>query len=175
MSAAFDVSLRIIESYKFIVMNATAKKSMLGLLLCFFIFGLQNSFAQDSQNRPWTKDQVVEPAQLAAEITADSAGNILILNTGPVDDIKGAVNIGAVEYKKNVRKLKKYLRNVPKDKAIVFYCGCCKMETCPNIVPAFELLKKEGFTNFKILNIEENLSEDWVSKGYPMANNSSKK
>jgi len=87
-------------------MNTIAKKSMLGLLLCFFIFGLQNSFAQGSQNRPWTKDQVVEPAQLAAEIRADSAGNILILNTGPVDDIKGAVNIGAVEYKKNVRKLK---------------------------------------------------------------------
>lgn len=175
MSAAFGVPLLITESYKFLIMNTTVKKSIWGLLLCFFIFGLQNSFAQDNLNRPWTKDQVIEPAQLATKITSDSAGHILILNTGPVDDIKGAVNIGPVEYKKNVRKLKKYLQNIPKDQAIVFYCGCCSMETCPNIVPAFNLLKKEGFTNFKILNIEENLSEDWISKGYPMANNPSKK
>ncbi|HET8573206.1 MAG TPA: rhodanese-like domain-containing protein [Edaphocola sp.] len=156
-------------------MNSSVKKGILSLLFFFFIFGVQKSFAQDGPKRPWTKNQVIQPAQLAAEINADSAGDILILNTGPVDDIKGAVNIGPVEYKKNVRKLKKYLRHIPKDQAIVFYCGCCSMETCPNIMPAFDLLKKEGFTNFRILNIEENLSEDWISKDYPMANHPSKK
>lgn len=137
------------------------------------------SFGQDTtKSFPWTSDQVIEPATLAAELNSDSAANLLILNTGPVNDIKDAVNIGPVEERKNVRKLKRFLKDVPRDKPIVFYCGCCSMETCPNIVPAFELLKKKGFTNFKILDIKENLSEEWIAKGYPMASsekNTSKK
>ena len=90
------------------------------------------------------------------------------MNIGPVDDIKDAVNIGAIEHKKELKKLKKYLKHQDKDRAIVFYCGCCSMETCPNIKPAYALLDKMNFTNFKILNIEENLKIDWMDKGYPM-------
>lgn len=142
------------------------QRSFFALLFCIIVSPV---FGQNKTSHfPWTADQVIEPATLASEIKADAANNILILNTGPVDDIKGAVNIGAVEEKKNIRKLKRFLKDVPKDKSIVFYCGCCNMETCPNIVPAFDLLKKEGFTNFKILDIKENLSEEWISKGYPM-------
>jgi hypothetical protein len=142
------------------------QSSFLALLFCIIVSPV---FGQNKISHfPWTADQVIEPAVLASEIKSDSANNILILNTGPVDDIKGAVNIGAVEEKKNIRKLKRFLKDIPKDQAIVFYCGCCNMQTCPNIVPAFNLLKKEGFTHFKILDIKENLSEEWISKGYPM-------
>jgi len=137
----------------------------LSLLLCT---GFTQSFAQDASRRvPWTPDQVVEPAELAARINTDTA--LLILNTGPVDDIRNAVNIGAVQEKKNLRKMKQMLRKVPRDKEIVFYCGCCAMATCPNILPAYNLLREMGFTNFKILDIKETLAEDWMSKGYPMA------
>lgn len=150
------------------------KKVFFSLLLTsFFCSAGICSFAQEATTTfPWTSNQVIEPATLAAAINADSSGELLILNTGPVNDIKGAVNIGPVEEKKNVRKLKRFLKNVPKDKPIIFYCGCCSMEICPNIVPAFEVLTKNGFTNFKILDIKENLSEEWIAKGYPMATSS---
>lgn len=147
------------------------KKTGFIIPLLFTLLGAMNSgdiFGQNSgRSFPWTADQVMEPADLVAKIK--SGDSILILNTGPVDDIRGAVNIGPVEEKRNVRKLKAYLRNVPKDTPIVFYCGCCAMATCPNIKPAFYLLKKQGFTHFKILDIKETLATDWISKGYPMA------
>ena len=118
---------------------------------------------------PWTAEQVIQPAELAQKIIKDSTHQLLVLNIGPVDDIKDAVNIGPVEKKKNLKALKKLLKQQPKDKEIVFYCGCCEMIICPNIKPAFYTLQKMGFTNFKILNIEQNLDQDWISKGYPMA------
>lgn len=147
------------------------KKTCFLIPLLFVLLAVSNpfvSFSQDSASVfPWTPDQVMEPAGLAAKIKNGDA--VLILNTGPVDDIRGAVNIGPVEEKKNLRKLKRYLRDIPKDQEIVFYCGCCAMAGCPNIKPAYYLLKKEGFTRFKILDIKETLAEDWISKGYPMA------
>ena len=141
------------------------------MAMLFACFILASAFQKkdDTAANPWTADQVIQPAALAQEITADSTQHLLVLNIGPVDDIKGAVNIGPVEKKKNLRALKRFLKKQPKDKEIVFYCGCCEMETCPNILPAFEILDKMGFTNFKILNIEKNLDQDWISKGYPMA------
>jgi hypothetical protein len=142
------------------------------LLTAVFSFSQETSFGQDtSSSFPWTANQVIQPAQLSAMIEAGSTKNMLILNAGPMDDIKGAVNIGPVSEKKNARKLTQYLKNVPKDKAIVVYCGCCPMNVCPNIRPAFKILNKEGFTNFKIMYLEHNLNVDWVTKGYPMANN----
>jgi hypothetical protein len=147
------------------------KKTGFLIPLFFTLLGLGHHalcFGQNgAESFPWASNQVMEPAELAAAIK--SGDSVLILNTGPVDDIQGAVNIGPVEEKKNLRKLKKYLRVIPKDKEIVFYCGCCAMATCPNIKPAFYLLQKQGFTHFKILDIKETLAADWISKGYPMS------
>jgi len=140
--------------------------SFLVFLLGIFLLG--SSFQKNKHQNPWTATQVIQPEELAQELSTDSTAKILILNIGPVDDIQNAVNIGAVEEKSNLKKLKKFLKTQPKDKEIVFYCGCCAMKTCPNIKPAYAVLDKMGFTNFRILNIEENLKVDWINKGYPM-------
>lgn len=110
----------------------------------------------------------IAPETLAEIINNNSEPNIVIFNTGPVDDIKGAINIGAIEEKKNLKKLKKALRKLPKDTHIVYYCGCCPFATCPNLLPADELLKKKGFTNFQALDLPDALKIDWMNKGYPM-------
>jgi thiosulfate/3-mercaptopyruvate sulfurtransferase len=55
-----------------------------------------------------------------------------------------------------------------RDKEVIIYCGCCPFRRCPNIRPAFELLKKMKFTNLKLLNLPTGLNEDWIHKGYPL-------
>ena len=92
----------------------------------------------------------------------------MIFNIGPVQQIKGAVAIGPASAQANLDKLKKQLTKLPKDKEIVIYCGCCPFRRCPNVRPAFELLKQMKFTNAKLLNLPTNLNDDWISKSYPM-------
>ena len=55
-----------------------------------------------------------------------------------------------------------------RDREVVIYCGCCPFRRCPNVRPAFELLKELKFTNAKLLNLPTSLQADWTSKDYPM-------
>ena len=92
----------------------------------------------------------------------------VIYNIGPLADIKGAVNIGSTNNKAALDKFSKALAAVPKDKLVVIYCGCCPFRNCPNIRPAFNLLKEQGYKNFKLLNLPQNLKVNWTDIGYPM-------
>lgn len=116
----------------------------------------------------WQPDQLISPEVLVQKIKSGEATHMLILNTGPVENIPGAVNIGEVEKAANVKKLAKFLADQPRDKEIVIYCGCCPLAGCPNIAPAYKKLEQMKFTNFKILNLPQDLQEDWIDKGYPM-------
>jgi hypothetical protein len=51
---------------------------------------------------------------------------------------------------------------------VVIYCGCCPFRNCPNIRPAFNLLKEKGYTKPRLLNLKQNLKVDWTDYGYPM-------
>ncbi|ASU32022.1 rhodanese-like domain-containing protein [Mucilaginibacter xinganensis] len=136
-----------------------------------------NSVAQTSPvaipvpglNNPWSNSQLLEPADLAANIKAGGTKTPLILNIGAVEDIKGAQHIGAVSNAETLEKLKKTVAALPKNTEIVIYCGCCPFAKCPNIRPAFNELIKAGFTNVKLLNLPTNLKTNWISKGYPLA------
>lgn len=64
-------------------------------------------------------------------------------------------------------KFKNAVYNIPRDKKIIIYCGCCGWSDCPNINPAFLELKKMGFKNVKILYLPNNFKKDWDDKGYP--------
>ncbi len=116
----------------------------------------------------WKEQQLVSPEVLAERINKGDTANLLILNTGPVEDIKGAVNIGAVEDAKNQVKLKAYLETVPRDKEVIIYCGCCPLSVCPNLHPAYDALKSMKFTRYKVLRLTHDLQEDWIDKGYPL-------
>jgi len=107
------------------------------------------------------------PADLAAIITSTSETKPVILSIGPSAYIKGSIDIGDVKEKVNLDKLKEQVKKHPKNTDIVIYCGCCPFEHCPNIRPAFELLAKLKFTNYKLLNLEHNIKIDWINKGYP--------
>jgi hypothetical protein len=124
--------------------------------------------ADTDTGEPWTDKQLKEPAALAAAIKDPKAVKPVIFNIGPVNQIKGAIQIGAVSDDANLDLLRKKLAALPKDKEVVIYCGCCPFQRCPNVRPAFELLKELKFTNAKLLNLPNNLKTDWISKGYPV-------
>jgi hypothetical protein len=64
--------------------------------------------------------------------------------------------------------LRKSLVSVPRNRQIVLYCGCCPWNVCPNVRPAFKLVREMGFRQAKLVTIPENLHQDWISKGYPI-------
>jgi hypothetical protein len=117
---------------------------------------------------PWASKDLLEPAALVSMLGNAKAQQPVIYNIGPVADIKGAINIGSTNSKANLDKLGKSLEKIPKDKMVVIYCGCCPFRNCPNIRPAFNLLKERGYTKAKLLNLKQNLKVDWTDYGYPM-------
>jgi len=117
----------------------------------------------------WTPAQLIQPVTLVSIIKNPKAPKTVIFNIGVEDDIKGARNVGAASEKTNLEAFKKALIGVPKKSTVVVYCGCCPFDRCPNIRPAFKLVKDLGFTNARLLNLPTNLKTDWISKGYPMA------
>jgi len=116
---------------------------------------------------PWTREQLMAPSVLAAEINNPAVKKPVIICIGPGALIKGSVDIGPAKEKENLEKLRKELDRLPKDSDIVIYCGCCPFDHCPNIRPAFTLLNEMKFTDAHLLNIEHNIRADWVDKGYP--------
>jgi thiosulfate/3-mercaptopyruvate sulfurtransferase len=117
---------------------------------------------------PWTSDQLYDPAVLASVLKNPKAAKPLIINTGTMRNIKGALKYGPVSDYKGMDEFKAGVAKISKDKEIVIYCGCCKMEHCPNIEPAFQYLKGEGFKKVKVLNLKEDFVFEWTNKGFPM-------
>jgi len=123
-----------------------------------------------SNAEPWTQDQLMEPATLAAIINDSSAVQPLIISIGPVNLIKGAIRVGPAHENEYLKELKKLLLKEDKKRNIIIYCGCCPFNNCPNIRPAFALLNSMKFINHKLLNLPHNLNLDWIGHGYPMSN-----
>ena len=123
---------------------------------------------QSLEPNPWTQAQLIQPSELAALIANPNAQKSLIFNIGVVDNIQGAQNIGGVSEEENLEKFKKVLTSLPKTTFLVVYCGCCPFDKCPNIRPAYSLLKSMGFSNGRLLNLPVNLKQNWIDKGYPL-------
>lgn len=138
-------------------------------LLLFVFAGKTNAQAVNPgplQNNPWTANELLQPGILAQMIGANK--KVRIYNIGVVQDIKGAINVGAASKQESLQKFTQALKTAPKDEMIVVYCGCCPFEKCPNIRPAFQLLKAQKFSRPYLLNLSTNLKTDWIGKGYPL-------
>lgn len=122
--------------------------------------------AQAPEN--WTSHQLIEPSALANSIKT-GLDVPLIICVGPGATIPASVDIGMVNNKEGLNKLKAQLKKLAKDQKIVIYCGCCPFERCPDVRPAIDALKELKFTNYYLLDIPENIKKDWIDKGYPVA------
>ena len=133
------------------------------------IFGAIKAFAADA---PWKDSDIVQPKDLAARITAKE-NKALIIHVGftlhyKQKHIPGAIYAGPGNKPEGLEKLKSAVANIPKDREIILYCGCCPWEKCPNMKPSFAQLHDAGFRNVKAVVIEQNFGTNWVDLGYPV-------
>lgn len=132
------------------------------------VFGFQATPNDDAIPRA----QLITPEELA-KILRSAKQKPLILQVGPHTlytqaHIPGAEYMGAGSTDEGRQKLRERVKSLPKNSAIVIYCGCCPWGHCPNMHPGYQLLHSLGFTNVKALYIADNFGADWVSKGYPV-------
>ncbi|KFF21936.1 rhodanese-like domain-containing protein [Chryseobacterium sp. JM1] len=136
-------------------------------IMACMVCSMFSQFSAQQTQDPWNESQLMDPALLAARITENKVKDIVIISVGPEAIIKGSVDIGPTHEPENLEKLRNYLKNIPKGKEVVIYCGCCPFVKCPNIRPAFKLLQEMGFKNAKLLNLPKNIKVDWLDKDYP--------
>jgi thiosulfate/3-mercaptopyruvate sulfurtransferase len=119
---------------------------------------------------PWRQSELIEPSALAKALDSKNPPQVLCV-AFPVlyhgRHIPHAIFAGPGSKPEGLALLKAAASALPKDENIVIYCGCCPMEKCPNIRPAYALLKELGFTHVRVLDVPINMHSDWFSKGYP--------
>jgi hypothetical protein len=128
-----------------------------------------SEFSSQGQNDPWTPRQLLAPADLAKVLNNPKAPQPIIYSIGMQAIIKNSIDIGPAMRAENLNVLKQKLGKLSKDAQIVVYCGCCPFSRCPNVRPAMELLRSMQFTNYKLLNLPQNVKVDWIDLGYPMS------
>jgi thiosulfate/3-mercaptopyruvate sulfurtransferase len=119
-------------------------------------------------------DKLLQPADFAAQLKDASAPKPLMLNVGfktmfdqahiPGSEYAGPGNTGA-----GLQVLRDRVASLPKNSAIMIYCGCCPWTRCPNMAAAYDALIELGFTNVSAMQINDNFGTDWVDKGFPTA------
>jgi thiosulfate/3-mercaptopyruvate sulfurtransferase len=129
---------------------------------------------------PWKPSDLLEPAALAGILQSGKSKPPVILDVAFAvlynnKHLPHAIFAGPGSSSAGIDALKKAVADLPKDSEIVIYCGCCAMEKCPNVRPAYSMLKQMGFTKVGVLHMPTNRATDWLDKGYPSENGSALK
>jgi len=131
------------------------------------------TFLADSD--PWSASQTIDPATLLKEMAAkDATSRPVVVCVGFHSlyhgaHIPGASYHGPGSTPEGLAGLKKFAQTLPRSANLVVYCGCCPLEHCPNIRPAFVALRDAGFTHLRVLILPHDFASDWVAKGYPVS------
>src|ERR1700692_60923 len=120
---------------------------------------------------PWTKTQTVQPAELAKELgnsrTAPTVVFVGFKRLYGAGHIKGAEYHGTAGSEEGLKELTAWAAGLSRSTNLVIYCGCCPLERCPNIRPAFKALQGLGFKNLRVLLLPQDFATDWAGKGLP--------
>ena len=132
---------------------------------------LASAIAIHADSDPWTKAQTVQPADLAKELeNSKTAPTIVFVGFKRLytsGHIKGAQYHGTAGSEDGLKELTTWASTLPRATNVVIYCGCCPMERCPNIRPAFKALQGLGFKNLRVLMLPQDFGTDWAGKGLP--------
>lgn len=148
---------------------------LLASLFCFTLAPAKSAppKAAPADTDPWASAQIVSPADFAKELQAKPDPSLKIIYVGVRTLYSGAHVPGALFHgpgstDQGIADLKKFAATLPKDANIVIYCGCCPLDRCPNLRPAFSALHQMGFTHLRVLILPTSFAADWIEKGYPV-------
>jgi len=120
---------------------------------------------------PWTPAQVLTPDDFAHMFNKPPVPAMIHVGIKSLYDSKhipGSIYAGPGRTDAGLEALKTAVANLPKDRQIVLYCGCCPWDHCPNMKPAYKVLHDLGYTKIKVMEIPSSFAKDWVEKGYPV-------
>jgi thiosulfate/3-mercaptopyruvate sulfurtransferase len=119
---------------------------------------------------PWTKAESVEVHDLVKELSdARTAPTVVFVGFQRLytaGHIKGAQFYGSGGNPESLKGIQTWATTLPKTTSLVIYCGCCPMERCPNVRPAFTALHELGFAKLRVLVLPTSFEADWAEKGY---------
>jgi thiosulfate/3-mercaptopyruvate sulfurtransferase len=152
-------------------MPPCSSKFLLSLLILAATLTLGLLCPAQNANDPWEKSQTVQPADLAKELN-DANKAPLIAFVGfqrlySAGHIHGSQFHGSGGSPEGLAQLKTWAATLPRTSNVVIYCGCCPMEKCPNIRPAFATFRDLGFKNVRVLLLPNDFAADWADKGFP--------
>lgn len=122
---------------------------------------------------PWSNSQLVMPAQLLKELRGAPGARPTVVYVGfdflyQAAHIPGAIFYGPARQDVGLKRMKAGVKDWPRDRDVVIYCGCCPFDHCPNVRPAFATLKEMGFTHLRVLYIPHEFRSDWLQQSYPV-------
>ena len=138
-------------------------------LLAFAMFSLTSSRAQNSSD-PWSAAQTVHPDDFVKTRRRQVRSYRYLRRVQRLftaGHIRGAQLHGSGGSAEGLAQLKSWAASLPRTTNIVIYCGCCPMERCPNMRPAFSTLHDMGFTKLRALILPHSFAKNWADKGLP--------
>ena len=153
-------------------MSAKKLFALWSTLIATSVFFVAPSLRANPED-PWTSKETVQPADFAKELQHEKDPYPTVLYVGVKTLYEGAHIPGAAFYgpgstEQGLAELKKFASTLPKKSDVVLYCGCCPLEKCPNLRPAFTALKDIGFTRLRVLILPTSFNIDWVEQGFPV-------
>ena len=143
------------------------------LVICFGLSPcVPGQTSQPTVSEVLPASQLVQPADLVRELasaSADSRPTIIYVGFRTLfagGHIPGATFHGSASTEQGLANIKKWAASLPRTTNLVIYCGCCPFERCPNIRPAFALLRDMGFTHLRVLELPTSFAADWAGKNY---------
>lgn len=128
----------------------------------------------DAPSNPWTQSQTIKPAVLAKELQSSTASaKPIVICVAPRAlyngaHIPGALFFGPGYTSQGIDSLRNWAKSALPAANVVIYCGCCPLDRCPNVRPAFSALAGMGFTHLRVLLLQHDFRTDWVIPGFPI-------
>ena len=124
----------------------------------------------EESSTAWRQSELIEPSALAKALdSSDPPYVVCVSDSAPyrTRHIAHAIFAGPGGKPEGIDLLKAAASVFSKDDNVVIYCGCCPLNKCPNVRPAYTALKESGFTHVRVLDVMTNLGSEWYGRGYP--------
>lgn len=133
--------------------------------------GFSPQSGPDHPGDPWSAGEIITPQELLKQLSGPKKP--LVFHVGVPSlfrngHIPGSRHIGQASTPKGMEELKRQVQDLPRNKVVVLYCGCCPWKDCPNIRPAFKAMQQMKFNHLRVLHLADHFGEDWMKKGFPV-------